>query len=53
VKKVHLVEVGSVEAEAQRLGLPEQVQLAMFEIVGSAMEGLLALAVGAGPGGAA
>jgi putative transposase len=48
VKKVHLVEVGSVEAEAQRLGLPEQVQLAMFEIVGSAMEGLLALAVGAG-----
>src|SRR6266508_3212886 len=48
VKKVHLVEVGSVEAESQRLALPEQVQLAMFEIAESAKEGLLALAVGAG-----
>jgi hypothetical protein len=48
VKKVHLVEVGSAEAEAQRLALPEQVQLAMFEIAESAKEGLLALAVGAG-----
>jgi putative transposase len=48
VKKVHLVEVGSVEAEAQRLALPDRVQLAMFEIAGSAKEGLLALAVGAG-----
>jgi hypothetical protein len=48
VKKVHLVEVGSVEAEAQRLALPEHVQLAMFEIAESAKEGLLALAVGAG-----
>jgi len=48
VKKVHLVEVGSSEAEAQRLALPEQVQLAMFEIAESAKEGLLALAVGAG-----
>ncbi len=48
MKKVHLVEVGSAEAEAQRLALPEQVQLAMFEIAESAKEGLLALAVGAG-----
>jgi transposase-like protein len=48
VKKVHLVEVGSAEAEALRLALPEQVQLAMFEIAESAKEGLLALAVGAG-----
>jgi len=48
VKKVHLVEVGSAGAEEQRLALPEQVQLAMFEIAESAKEGLLALAVGAG-----
>jgi len=48
VKKVHLVEVGLVEAEAQRLALPDHVQLAMVEIAESAREGLLALAVGAG-----
>ena len=48
VKKVHPVEVGSAEAEQQRLVLPEQVQLVMFEIAESAKEGLLALAVGAG-----
>ncbi len=48
MKKVHLVEVGSAEAGAQRLALPEQVRLAMFEIAESAKEGLLALAVGAG-----
>src|SRR2546425_1076405 len=43
VKKVHLVEVGSVEAEALRLGLPEQVQLALVEIAGSARAGRVAL----------
>ena len=48
MKKVHLVAVGSVEAEAQRLALPEHVQPALVEIVESAKEGLLALAVGAG-----
>jgi hypothetical protein len=48
VKKVHLVEVGSVEVEAQRLALPEHVRLVMIEIAESAKEGLLALAVGAG-----
>jgi putative transposase len=48
VKKVHLVEVGSVEDEAQRLVLPEHVQLALVEVAASAKEGLLALAVGAG-----
>ncbi len=41
VKKVHLVEVGLVEAEAQRLALPDHVQLAMVEIAESAREGLL------------
>jgi transposase-like protein len=49
VEKVHLVEAGSLaEAEAQRLALPEQVQLSLLEIAGAAREGLMAFAVGAG-----
>jgi putative transposase len=48
VRKVHLVEAGSAEAEAQRLALPEHVQLSLLEIGGAAKEGLMALAVGAG-----
>ena len=48
MKKVHLVEAGSAEAEAQRLALPEHVQLSLLEIAGAAREGLMAFAVGAG-----
>ena len=49
MEKVHLVEAGSLaEAEAQRLALPEQVQLSLLEIAGAAREGLMAFAVGAG-----
>lgn len=48
MKKVHLVEAGSAEADAQRLALPEHVQLSLLEIAGAAREGLMAFAVGAG-----
>ena len=48
MKKVHLVEAGSAETEAQRLALPEHVQLSLLEIAGAAREGLMAFAVGAG-----
>jgi putative transposase len=47
VKKVHLVEAGSVAAGGAR-SLPEQVQLSLLEIADSAKDGLMALAVGAG-----
>jgi putative transposase len=47
VKKVHLVEAGSVAAGEAR-SLPEQVQLSLLEIADSAKDGLMALAVGAG-----
>lgn len=48
MKKVHLVEAGPADAEAQTVVLPEQVQLSLAEIADSAKEGLLALAAGAG-----
>jgi putative transposase len=48
VKKVHLVEAGSGEAELEGIRLPERVQLSLLEIEGAAREGLMALAVGAG-----
>jgi len=48
VGKVHLVEAGSAEATTQRASLPEHVQLSLLEIAGSAREGLMAIAVGAG-----
>jgi putative transposase len=48
MKRLHLVEAGSAETAAQRLALPDHVQLALVGIAESAREGLLALAVGAG-----
>ncbi|MGZ5359932.1 MAG: IS256 family transposase [Solirubrobacterales bacterium] len=48
MRKVHLVEAGSAEAEEQRAALPEHVQLALCDIVVSVKEGLMAVAVGAG-----
>jgi putative transposase len=48
VKRLHLVEAGSAEAEAQRVALPAHVQLSLVGIAESAREGLMALAVGAG-----
>ena len=48
MRKVHLVEAGSAETEAQRPALPEHVQLSLLEIGGAAKEGLMALAVSAG-----
>jgi putative transposase len=49
VKKVHLVQADMAEDAATRdVALPEQVQLSLLEIAGSAREGLMALAVGAG-----
>jgi putative transposase len=47
VKKVHLVTADAVAIE-ERVGLPDHVQLALCDIAGSAKEGLMALAVGAG-----
>jgi putative transposase len=48
VRKVHLVEAGAAETTSQRPSLPEHVQLSLLEIAGSASEGLMAIAVGAG-----
>ena len=48
MKKVHLVEVEATGDVAKRGALPEQVQLSLLEIGGTAKEGLMALAVGAG-----
>ena len=48
MKRLHLVEAGSAEAEATRVALPEHVQLSLVGIAESAKEGLMALAVGAG-----
>ncbi len=48
MRKVHLVEAGSAEADGQRLALPEHVQLSLLEIAGAAREGLMAFAVGTG-----
>src|SRR5688500_5381645 len=48
MKRLHLVEAGSAETEAQRFALPEHVQLSLVGIAESAKQGLLALAVGAG-----
>lgn len=47
MSKLHVVEAESAE-DVAGLGLPEQVQLSLAEIVGDAKEGLLALAVRAG-----
>jgi putative transposase len=48
VKKVHLIQAGAVEDDAEHVALPECVQLSLLEIGGAAKEGLMALAVGAG-----
>jgi transposase-like protein len=48
VRRLHLVEAGSAEGEAQRLALPEHLQLSLVRIAESAKEGLMARAVGAG-----
>jgi putative transposase len=48
VGKVHLVEAGAAETTEQHPSLPEHVQLSLLEIAGSAREGLMAIAVGAG-----
>ena len=48
MRKVHLVEAGAAETTSQRPSLPEHVQLSLLEIAGSASEGLMAIAVGAG-----
>lgn len=48
MRRLHLVEAGSAETAAQRLALPEHVQLSLVGIAESAKEGLMALAVGAG-----
>jgi putative transposase len=48
LRKVHLVQVEAAEDAGQRVALPEHVQLALCDIAGSAKEGLMALAVGAG-----
>jgi len=48
VGKVHLVEAGAAETTSQCPSLPEHVQVSLLEIAGSASEGLMAIAVGAG-----
>ena len=48
MKRLHVVDAGSAEAEATRLALPEHVRLWLAGIAESAKERLLALAVGAG-----
>ncbi len=48
MRTVHLVQAGAAEDAGQRTSLPDHVQLSLLEIAGSAKEGLMALAVGAG-----
>jgi hypothetical protein len=49
VRQVHLVQGDAVrDDQPGRVMLPEHVQLSLLEIAGSAREGLIALAVGAG-----
>ena len=48
MSKLQVVEAASAEEAAALLGLPEQIQLSLGEIVGDVREGLLALSVRVG-----